>query len=99
MIRVYKYLIRNVDMESRVFSTPWGTHLHLDEIQKWLPSDILMERRKFGKQLLELNLTAQEESVIRAIIIVSSGLYFCVHFRDIRVIIQKPLPWPSGWAH
>lgn len=72
VISVYKSILRNVDTESRVFTTPWGTHMHLDEMHKWLSPDVVMERRKIAKQLLALNLTEQEDVLIRAILVVSS---------------------------
>jgi len=66
-------MCRNVDLEKKVLITPWGKECHFSEISAFFPLRFLKLRLRFAKKLRELDLTLQEESVLRAVVVMSAG--------------------------
>lgn len=65
----YKSTMQNLDMHKKMITLPWGSPLHLDELGKFFPMEHIQARHHYIKQLAELNLSVQEESLLRAIVI------------------------------
>lgn len=72
LICTYKNMLRNFDKEKKIVTTPWGSNLHLDELGRIVPRDLLLLQHDTSRQLLELNLSTQEEAILRALVIVFS---------------------------
>lgn len=69
MIAAYRSILRNVNRDLNVATTPWGNTCHINELTKVFPSlDIILERLKFSERLKKLDLTIQEEAILRAIV-------------------------------
>ena len=63
-------------MEKRVVTTPWGKEIHLDELARIHPIDGILSNYEQCRLLVTLNLTVQEDAVIRAIVTTFSGGLF-----------------------
>lgn len=60
-------------MEKRVVTTPWGKEIHMDELARLIPMDFLLMKLKCARQIQDLDLTIQEESIVRGIVTMFSG--------------------------
>lgn len=69
----YKYLVTHLDTERKMITTPWGEELHLDELNHFLPINIVLQRHKYAQRLFHLNLSTQELSVLQAIVATAPG--------------------------
>ena len=69
----YRQLTRNVDQSKQIIITPWGQECHFDEIGKLLNMDFLKHKFEFAEKMKTLDLSVQEEAVMRAIVITSTG--------------------------
>lgn len=67
-------MLRDCDRKRQVITTPWGKHMHLDEIEALIPRELLIMRNTVSTQLFDLNLSTQEESILRALLVVASGI-------------------------
>lgn len=64
----FRALLRNFDMERRVLTTPWGKEIHMDELERIVPIHFILSKFKYARSVIDLKLTIQEESIIRAIV-------------------------------
>ncbi|XP_045180934.2 nuclear receptor ROR-beta-like [Mercenaria mercenaria] len=64
----YRGILRNFDMERRVLTTPWGKEIHMDELARIVPIHFVLTKFKYSQSVRDLDLTVQEESVVRAIV-------------------------------
>ena len=92
----YRQLTRNVDQSKQIIITPWGQECHFDEIGKLLNMDFLKHKFEFAEKMKTLDLSVQEEAVMRAIVIyqptmdVSGKKY--IHCSDSRANISAVTP-------
>ena len=71
LVAGYKQLCRNVDWDKQVVLTPWGDKYQFEEK---VPSvKYLLEKSRFAEKIKSLDLSLQEEAMLRAILILSSG--------------------------
>lgn len=56
-----------------MITTPWGEELHLDELNQFLPINVVLQRHKYAQRLFHLNLSTQELSVLQAIVATAPG--------------------------
>lgn len=56
---------------------PWGTRYHVEEFSKILPVTLILDRHKYALRTQALDLTLQEDAVLRALVIVSPGVCMC----------------------
>ncbi|XP_060590429.1 vitamin D3 receptor-like isoform X2 [Ruditapes philippinarum] len=65
----YKERSRQMDLDRRILTTPWGKEIHLDVLAKIHPIDPIISRHKQCQLLVDLKLTEKEDAIIRAIVI------------------------------
>lgn len=52
---------------------PWGQTLHFSELGRILPNDFLFQKHYFAEKVKSLDLSLQEEAVLRAILTTYTG--------------------------
>lgn len=68
----YKQLCRNIDWDRKILVSPWGDKLSFEEN---VPSvEYLLAKTRFAEKIQSLDLSIQEESMLRAILILASGM-------------------------
>lgn len=69
-------MCRNVNFEKKVLLTPWGKEYMFHEINNFFPLRFVEQRFRFAQKLMRLDLTLQEESLMRAIVVTFTGRMF-----------------------
>ena len=98
----YRVINHSYDPVKQVLFMPWGAHFHVEEFNKILPVEIILHRYKFAQRILALELSKEEEAILRALVIVSPGetshCYFCVayciavSFNNVFSAVNRKLP-------
>lgn len=67
----YKQMCRNVDWERKILVSFWGKRFHFDDK---VPSvTYLLEKARFAEKINALDLSIQEEAMLRTILILQTG--------------------------
>lgn len=74
MLGGYRQLVRNIDRERKLVRSPWGRTFHFNELDRVLPSDFMFMKHNYADKIMSLDLSVQEEAVLRAIVITSTGI-------------------------
>ena len=69
-----------LNTEDRIATTPWGKHLHLDEIENVVKKDFVLYKHKIKQMVNALDLSAEEEAILAGVILTFTGisLLLCV---------------------
>lgn len=73
----YKQLCRNVDWEREVVTMPWGQQYHFNDQTKVISLEYFLQKTRFAEKVKTLDLSLQEEAVIRAVLVLSAGKTLC----------------------
>lgn len=71
LIANYKDLCRNIDWDRQVVITPYGQRFHLEEDN--ISTRFIVLKSKYAEKVKALELSIQEEAILRAILILSVG--------------------------
>lgn len=67
----YKDLCKNIDWERKVIVTPWGQKFHFEEQSPG--SRFFVFKSRHAERVKSLDLSIQEEAILRAILLLSVG--------------------------
>lgn len=81
----YKQLCRNVDWEREVVTMPWGQQFHFDDQTRVISLEYFLQKTRFAEKVRTLDLSLQEEAIIRAVLVLSAG-------KTLRTLEIKILP-------
>ena len=63
-----------LNTEDRIATTPWGKHLHLDEIENVVKKDFVLYKHKIKQMVNALDLSAEEEAILAGVILTFTGI-------------------------
>ena len=69
----YRARLMNISKDLQVATTPWGKTVHFNDVGKILPREVLKARYSNFVLLQSLDLSIEEEAILRGIVITFTG--------------------------
>ena len=62
-----------LNKDFNVTTTPWGKHMHLDELGYIVNKDFILEKHKVQEKITQLDLSKDEEALLTGVILTFTG--------------------------